>query len=269
MVLSAKKSDTVGRYTLPDYHMHSQQLTLTDNMTYLGIMIAKKLTWNVHIKKVVSKANKHLWLCIRTLGFNAETKPKTICYMAMVCSILGYGSVIWSPTYKFLIIMVESIQRQATNYIVSNPRRPHPRHLDYKTRLIQLNLLPLTYRREIIDIQFFLKIWNSHCNCNIDKYLSFVGTDSRWTTRATALNIDLKYKKTKLITTAHFFPYKLCQIWNKLPPELRLSLKQETDKEKIKKLLVPYYTKRLHEVFDSDNTCSWVHSCDCGRCRPA
>ena len=99
---------------------------------------------------------------MRALGFWAPQRVKRICYLAMVRSIIEYASIIWSPRFKYLITSIEALQRRATNYILANPRRPNPNHLNYKERLTKLNMLPLSYRREIADIVFFLKTWNSN-----------------------------------------------------------------------------------------------------------
>ena len=114
----------------------------------------------------------------------------------MARSILEYGSPIWSPTYKYLIQALESVQRCATIYILNNPKRPSPYHLDYKLRLIRLHLLPLTYRREIIDITMFLKIWNSPNKFGLDNVLQFSAPAHGPVTRAMATGLTIKYTKT-------------------------------------------------------------------------
>ena len=83
---------------------------------------------------------------------------------------------------------------------------------------------------------------------------------------AAGLNID--YKQTRLMTTAHFYPYRLSLIWNKLPDLVKLQLRHLTDSYQIKKILLPYYTDRLANHFDPVNTCTWVTHCACTRCRP-
>ena len=188
----------------------------------------------------------------------------------MVRSILEYGSVIWSPTFKYLILTIEKIQRRATNYILSNTKRPNPRHANYKERLLQLNLLPLTFRREIIDIQLFLKTWNSQNKLGrpIDKLLNFTQPNQGRVTRVMAAGLSLNYAKTRFVSTAHFYPYRLSLTWNKLPQQLRGQLRYLTDAKKIKRLLNPYYFDKLANTFDPNNTCTWVTHCDCPRCRP-
>ena len=186
----------------------------------------------------------------------------------MVRSMLEYAAPIWSPTYKYLIIAIERLQRRATNYIINNPKRPNPLHLDYKERLLRLKLLPLTYRREIMDIQLFLKIWNTPTKLGLDQLLNFRQPTTGTATRSMTKGLTLNTTKTRLISTAHFYPFRLSQTWNRLPYQLREKIRFLQDSHKVKTILTPYYIDKLERHFDPDNTCTWVSHCDCYRCKP-
>lgn len=174
---------------------------------------------------MVRKAHSRSWLCMRALGFYAHLNAKKICYITMVRSVLEYAATIWSPNYKYLIMWIENVQRRVTNYILNNPKRPDPGHKDYKTRLLELKLLPLTYRREIMDIQLFLKLWNSENKLGLDKILTFSQPGDGRITRAMTTGLHLKCQKTRLVTTTYFYPYRLTQILNKLPCGTRHKLR--------------------------------------------
>ena len=270
MVLSAKRTQNQlnDRLDPPDYTMNNDQLKLVNEIQDLGISVDKKLNWISHINAIVRKAHSRSWLCMRALGFHAFQRAKRTCYMTMVRPILEYGSPVWSPTYKYLIVSIESIQRRITNYILNNPKRPNPLHINYKERLINLNLLPLSYRREMIDIQTFLKTWNNENKLGLNNILNFTQPNIGCVTRAMAGGLTLKYTRTRLISTAHFYPYRLTLIWNKLPYDIRLKLRHLIDPQKIKRILKPHYFNRLNNHFDPDNTCTWVTHCDCYRCSP-
>ena len=54
--------------------LHGEILESVDCARYLGVSISKDLTWNTHIKEILTKAN-------RTLGFvkrNVRTKNKSV-----------------------------------------------------------------------------------------------------------------------------------------------------------------------------------------------
>ena len=185
-VIIIKKTHMTDNLVYPHYTMDGLELEHTDDMQDLGVMVDNKLTWINHIYKTIRKSHARAWLCMRPLGFHAYRKAKKACYITMVRSIMEYASPIWSPTYKYLLVATESVQRRATNYILKNPKRPNPLHINYKERLLQLNLLPLTYRREIIDLQTFLKIWNSNNKLGLQNVLSFSEPNQGRITRAMA-----------------------------------------------------------------------------------
>ena len=132
MVLTAKISHTIDRFNPPNYTMNSVLLQKTQDIPDLGVTVYDTLTWSLHIYKMVNKSHSWSWLCMRALGFHARVLAKKTCYLTMVRSILEYCFNIWSPTFKYLILTIEKIQRRATNYILSNPNRPNPLLMNYK-----------------------------------------------------------------------------------------------------------------------------------------
>ena len=92
MVMTVKRTHSVDKLNNPIYTMNDKPLDVVKDIRDLGIIINDSLSWITHIYKMVSKA----------LGFHAPRRAKKLCYIAMVCSIMEYGSIIWSPTYKFL-----------------------------------------------------------------------------------------------------------------------------------------------------------------------
>ena len=66
------------------------------------------------------------------------------------------------------IVSLEKIQRRATKFIVG-----YNSNLSYKERLIQLNLLPLMYHLELLDVVFFVTSFKNLSNrFDISKYVS-------------------------------------------------------------------------------------------------
>ena len=83
--------------TQTTYTMGENQLQNTDQMEDLGIILTSDLKWNGHIAKFKKKAEKTLWLILRTLSYQAPVKAKLTTYLAMTRSIIEYGSCMWSP----------------------------------------------------------------------------------------------------------------------------------------------------------------------------
>ena len=101
-----------------------------------------------------AKANKHKGYVKRTLGNSCSFIVKLHCYKMLVRPLLEYGSIIWSFGNKKLLFMVESVQCRASSYIIQTY------NISYKERLVQCCILPLSLRREILDLNFSLP-----CSC--------------------------------------------------------------------------------------------------------
>ena len=72
-------------------------------------------------------------------------------YISLVRSNLCYASQLWAPQSPTLMLEVENIQRRATRFICKNSE------LSYKDRLLNLNLLPINYLLEYLDLLFLYK----------------------------------------------------------------------------------------------------------------
>ena len=94
------------------YYLYGQELETVDLAKYLGMNIGADLSWNSHISKITSTAN-------RTLGFvkrNVKTKNKeikTLAYNSLVRPQVEYASSVWSPYTKENIEKIEMVQRRA------------------------------------------------------------------------------------------------------------------------------------------------------------
>ena len=125
-----------------------------------------------------------------------------------------YASLVWHPYLIKDIQLLERIQHRVTKYILNDYVS------DYKTRVIQLNLLPLMITLELNDILFFLKSYQHTQDCfDIKTWFKFSSAH----TRSGSCN--------KLSLSQHnpSFHYPLLnkfpRLWNALPPlDLSLSL---------------------------------------------
>ena len=251
------------------YKMADVVLKRVNEIVDLGVKVCSTLKWNKHIESIVKKAYQRIWLIIRTVGFDAPIKTKKILYITLVRSILEFGSTIWNPTSKGLMELIESIQRKATSLITNNPPRWRPNYKSYKHRLTECNLLPTSYRREITDIILFLRSLNTANGYECNKYLKFRIAGAGPTTRSQHHGLNIIVPNTKYAASAQFYPCRLAKLWNALPIKLREKLIHLDDKDKIKRVLIPYYFNRLNNIFDPNNTCTWVHACQCHRCSMA
>ena len=98
----------------------------------LGITTDQHFSWNLHIDKVVAKANRMLGLLKKTCRDFDDGKTLRTLYCALVRSNLEYCSLIWSPYTKTSIEKLEKVQR-ATKFILKTEDC-------YASRLKKLNL---------------------------------------------------------------------------------------------------------------------------------
>jgi hypothetical protein len=255
-----------GKLIPTDYTMGQAQLEKVNNMTDLGITISDDLKWKTHIDTIAAKAERQLWMLVRTLGYQAPQKAKQVAFQTMVRPILEYGSPLWNPTIKAQQKTLEDVQRKGTNFILCNPRYDHPDHIDYRDRLIQLNLLPTSYRREIADLTQLLSALNDQTNLDLSGHIKFEEREEGPRTRQTDHNSRLTVNRTNLQSTRQFFHHRATRTWNKLPEHLRIALKNTGNKLVIKQHLIPYYRYMLTHHFNTNNQCTWTNHCQCNRC---
>lgn len=114
----------------------------------LGIIIQDNLLWDLQINSMIKRANRNLWFIKRTVG---PIKAKKLLYLTLVRSILEYRFIIWCPITKINMRHIESVQRRATKLITGNL------YASYADRLVQCDLIPLTFRCEMLDCSFMYK----------------------------------------------------------------------------------------------------------------
>ena len=100
------------------------------------------------------RANKLLGYIIRDTGFIRSIDVRRSVYLTLVRPLFGYATQIWAPQSIELITRIERTQRRATKYIL---KLPFSCTISYMDRLKSLDLLPLTFCYEYLDMVFFSK----------------------------------------------------------------------------------------------------------------
>ena len=81
-------------------------------------MTNHKLSWNSHIDKISSKANKVLGLIKRNCREFRDVLTLRTLYCALVRSQLENGSVVWSPFTARNITKLERVQCRTIKFIL-------------------------------------------------------------------------------------------------------------------------------------------------------
>ena len=99
--------------------MKHHQIHRSNNSTYLGVIIDEHLKWTNHIQHVACKANSVNAFLQRNIS-SCPPQSKKMCYLAIVCPILKYVSVDWSPYTNNKIHKLEMVQRRTARFITNN-----------------------------------------------------------------------------------------------------------------------------------------------------
>ena len=176
-----------------DLQLSNNTLEETSKFRDLGLVTTSKLSWNAHVDKISSKANKILGLVKRTCrGLNNATTLRTL-YCALVRSHLDYCTVVWSPR---CVDKLERIQRRATKLILKTDN-------EYDTRRERLNLLSLFVWCFVVV--FFYKILNGYINIEISLYIEFYSDSERNSLRRRdELTLKKNYARTNTFKFSFF-----------------------------------------------------------------
>ena len=142
-------------YDIHEYHLGDVILQRVQEEKDLGVTISSNLSWDLHVTRIVLKANRMLGLLKRTCPLITDIKVRMTLYLSLMKSQLSYATVVWSPASVKLRTILERVQRRATCRIL----RTRTGEMSYKQRLLTLALLPLTYDRALRDLVFLLIVF--------------------------------------------------------------------------------------------------------------
>ena len=148
------------------YYIQGKEIKHTTSSKYLGVTIDEHLTWNDHVKTVISKANKVKGFLQRNIKY-CLTIIKARCYNCMIRPILEYASAIWSPYTQRNIDLVEAVQRQSVRYICNN----YSPYASVSEMLNTLDFKTLEERRNESKLLLFYKIVNNLVDIDISDIL--------------------------------------------------------------------------------------------------
>ena len=242
-----------------EYYLDNTKLDHEKEFNDLGVLICADMSWSTHIRSKVSKANQLLGMIKRSIGVHAPVQVKQMLFSALIKPSILYASIIWSANKQDLIL-IESVQRRATKYILNDYNS------GYKTRLMKLNMLPLSYCKEIADVCFLYKCINEFYAFNVSSVVNFVNPSGL--TRSASLCKKLVPAEFHTETFANFYSNRVVVIWNKLPDHIRSTISLNKFICPFKRVIRGYYASLTETRFDVDDACTWTTCCRCPRCRP-
>ena len=229
------------------YNIDGKILERVDSFKDLGIVFQSDMSWNNHVDSVVGSANKTWGMIRRICGRRANPNLYRMLYQSLVRSKLEYGSTVWDTHVRRNFTLIEGVQRRVTRHILG-------REKSYVERMAELNLLPLSFRREIADLTFLKRILISP-GPEVSNLVNF-GVN-----RAGVTRMLLPRFLTETFAASYFV--RVGGLWNSVPGGIR----GINDPDAFRDSLHEHYMARRGALNDNDY-CTFVSICRCHDCRP-
>ena len=200
------------------YKLHDTLLESSDCERDIGILTSTDLSLSKHVDYQCAKASKTLGYVRRSTFDITDAAARRTLYLTLVCTQLLYGSQIWAPQTINLIQRTERLQRRATKYILN---LNFCCDTSYNQKLLLLDLLPLCYWHELLDMVLFYKL--THRLMTIDPSLLPLPTNTNNKRATRSSDPDhLSFTTTRCKTSTYQKSYlnRCARLWNALPKEL-------------------------------------------------
>ena len=196
-----------------DYSIHSQNISKTDSVKYLGVTIDSKLAWSDHYNKISAKANSTLAF-LRRNTYACPKPVKETCYNAFVRPTVEYSSCVWDPHQQNNIQQLEKIQKRAARYVTGNHALIEG---NTAINMTTLGWVPLEERRARSKLLLLFKARTGDIDIPID--------DLILSSRANRNSLHSNYLVPYSSVNSHlysFFPSTI-RLWNALPQSAKAS----------------------------------------------
>ena len=166
------------------------------------------ISWNNHIDKITSKANRILGLIKRTFRGLKDVHTLRTLYLALVRSQLEFCSVVWSPYQASNIMKLERIQQRATKLILKTTD-------EYQKWKEKINLLSLEQKRFLFDVLLLYKALNGHIDIDLSNDGQFFKeSDHYMLQRKDNCTLTKNYARTNIFKYSYF--NRIVDMWNSL-----------------------------------------------------
>lgn len=146
------------------YVIERTPLQYCDTIKDLGIYFDDQLSFGPHISDLVVRSSKVLGFVMRNCRELSVDTCKRV-YMALVVSLLEYGSMIWSPYYMNSCLALERVQNKFIRFCLYKLNIRIPEDHVYDNALEVLDMQSLRQRRVFGDLVFIFKLLNGQIAC--------------------------------------------------------------------------------------------------------
>ena len=124
-------------------------LNKVSSFKYLGVWIAKDLSWSKHVSEICFKAKKIIGLC-RQYYQHSNTDTLKQLYISSVRPHLEYATAVWDPHLQKDVNKLKKVKTFALRMCTKNWTA------DYNSLLTTCNLPSLKKRRLFSNLVFFI-----------------------------------------------------------------------------------------------------------------
>jgi hypothetical protein len=221
------------------YFINGFQLINSSSVNDLGILVDSRLTFNLHISNILSKATQRVGVFFRGFSSRHPALMKKA-FITYIRPTLEFNSNIWNPTKKYFIDKLENIQRRFTKRVHSLS------HLSYLDRLKALKLEPLELRRLKFDLIQYFKVLNNFTCIVPNSYFHLHYPPPASRNPAPFLQKSSNFNKC--LQSSFFFRFLDC--WNGLPINVQQSSSLTSFKRQINLINFNSYLKGSATEFD-------------------
>lgn len=228
------------------YSLNGSIIESVDSFRDLGVTITQDLSWGSQVSSLVSKCNQTMGMIKRSVGYRAAPSLSCKLYKSLVRSRVEYASCVWSPHHHKDIKLIESIQRSGSRFILH-----YPDNMSYRQRCTELNMLPLSFRREMSDVTCLFRYMHFPANrSTFEKYVSLVPSNTGLRSSNQGCLLKLPVFHTETFKNSYF--NRTVYIWNSLPRDIRDCDNIIVFKRKVNQFYMSYL-----ERYDPDLPTTW------------
>ena len=210
------------------YSLGGTVLEFVNTEKDLGVDITPKLSWTVQCDRIYTKACQQLGIVRRNGHIVTDVRSRRALYLSLVRSQFENCSIVWRPTTISLSKKLESLQKRAIKWILSEENLSYSSE-QYIQKCKAVDILPLAQKFDLNDLLFFHKSINNLVPVSLPQYLSFYLGGSRLRhchldSQSLVSSIVPRSSQSSIHSSGPLsksFFYRTHLLWNSLPLEIR------------------------------------------------
>jgi len=162
------------------YYLNNHLLQSVLSAKYLGVIVDAKLSWNMHVSYISSKATRTLNLLRHNMYF-CDAPAKNKAFRALVLPVLDYASAVWNPHTHKHIFTLEKIQHRGAHWVRGSRYNCHSHTWSKSSSecCCELHWLSLSTRCEYLTIVTIYDVSHCHISLPFSNYFSFSNSPTR------------------------------------------------------------------------------------------